>query len=149
MDDDCLTDIPQMSDLLGVVRLYRRHRRSVTIKVSLPPEGVAGGKRSFGGRVITLITSDSSSSAAPICTPVRRKGRDREMSEVRDRTEDVEAIGGEVLVSQGHTVRVFPRNRMCAMNECRTRLSIYNETQYCSVHGSELPARGAGRRRKG
>jgi hypothetical protein len=33
----------------------------------------------------------------------------------------------------GPRVQSFPPNRVCA--ECATVLSIYNETEFCSLHG--------------
>jgi len=72
------------------------------------------------------------------------------MQQVQHHTGDTEVVGGEALVPQGRPARVFPRNRLCAERDCETRLSIYNETQYCSLHGSESPRlRGAARPKKG
>jgi len=37
-------------------------------------------------------------------------------------------------VSQTHRVRVYPRGRRCAHEDCETLLSIYNPSAYCGAH---------------
>ena len=39
----------------------------------------------------------------------------------------------QVVPMSGPRVQSFPPNRVCA--ECATVLSIYNETEFCSLHG--------------
>jgi hypothetical protein len=42
----------------------------------------------------------------------------------------------------GPRVQSFPPNRVCA--ECATVLSIYNETEFCSLHGRPRKPEHAG-----
>ncbi len=50
------------------------------------------------------------------------------------RTEKSEVIGGETLKTPRRRPRVFASGRMCAEPECGTRLSVYNQERFCSLH---------------
>ncbi len=45
-----------------------------------------------------------------------------------------EIVGGEVYNNHDRSPRRFAPGRMCAEPNCGTRLSIYNEYEYCSQH---------------
>ena len=45
-----------------------------------------------------------------------------------------ETIGGEVRNDHDRPPRKFAPGRECAEYECGTRLSIYNKSDYCSLH---------------
>lgn len=49
-------------------------------------------------------------------------------------------------VGRSRPSRRYPRGRICAYHDCRTELSIYNQSSYCSLHEQgEVPRmRGKG-----
>jgi hypothetical protein len=53
---------------------------------------------------------------------------------VQRRTEKGEVIGGETLNIPRRRPRVFASGRTCAEPDCATRLSVYNQERFCSVH---------------
>ena len=60
---------------------------------------------------------------------------------------DDDAVGVEAL--RGHTNRPsrrYPPGRVCGYHGCGTRLSVYNESFFCSLHtpGGSPPVRGKG-----
>ena len=46
------------------------------------------------------------------------------------------AMSGKTLNGPHRPPRTFQQGRVCAESDCGTRLSIYNESRYCSLHGS-------------
>jgi hypothetical protein len=55
---------------------------------------------------------------------------------MEDRTELGEvAIGGTPFSGPSRPTRTFPRDRVCSEPDCDTQLSIYNEGNYCGLHG--------------
>lgn len=64
------------------------------------------------------------------------------MSWVQVRTE---IISGDIY-NNDQPPRRFAPGRQCAEPECATRLSIYNESDYCSLHKVEAPPRRRGKR---
>ncbi len=62
---------------------------------------------------------------------------------MRENRESVFFINTEALSRHGRSPRTLPPGRMCAEPNCDTRLSIYNETSYCSLHlKATINARG-------
>jgi hypothetical protein len=49
-------------------------------------------------------------------------------------TEDLEAIGGELLGAHQSRVKALQSGRVCAQEGCRTMLSIYNSHDKCALH---------------
>jgi len=61
----------------------------------------------------------------------------------RHRPELSESVVGEPLVGYRRAPRTFRPDRVCETPGCSTRLSIYNDTTFCSTHGPhQLWARG-------
>jgi len=56
------------------------------------------------------------------------------------------SIGGTFFTGQGRPSRTFPRNRVCGADECETRLSIYNESDFCYLHSPQVAPRVRGRK---
>jgi len=56
-----------------------------------------------------------------------------------------ETVSGEVPSDHGRPPPRFAQGRVCADPECTTRLSVYNESQYCSLHMAGLAPRVRGR----
>ena len=56
------------------------------------------------------------------------------------------SIGGSGFTGTGRPSRTFPRGRVCANDECETRLSIYNDSAYCSNHQPQIAPRMRGRK---
>lgn len=56
------------------------------------------------------------------------------------------SIGGSGFTGTGRPSRTFPRGRVCAHGECETRLSIYNDSNYCSSHQPQVAPRMRGRK---
>ena len=64
-----------------------------------------------------------------------------------DRTEHGDhSIGGTGLAGNGRPSRTFRRGRICAEAGCETKLSIYNDEEYCSVHVSPSAPRLRGKK---
>ena len=54
-----------------------------------------------------------------------------------------ETVGGEVYNNNDRPPRRFAPGRQCAGHDCATRLSIYNASDYCSLHEVKTaPVRG-------
>ncbi|MGH9063998.1 MAG: hypothetical protein ACRDZQ_05955 [Acidimicrobiales bacterium] len=47
---------------------------------------------------------------------------------------DQDVVSGESLTRGGRPPRAFRRGRVCSAPGCRTRLSIYNSGDRCSLH---------------
>ena len=56
------------------------------------------------------------------------------------------SIGGMFFKGHGRPSRTFGRNRVCGEGECETRLSIYNEGDYCYLHQPQVAPRVRGRK---
>ena len=56
------------------------------------------------------------------------------------------ALSGERVISASTQSRTYPRDRTCSEEGCRTRLSIYNESEYCSLHHRAVTPRTRGRK---
>ena len=56
------------------------------------------------------------------------------------------SIGGSFFKGHGRPSRTFARDRVCAHEECETRLSIYNEGDYCYLHEPQVAPRLRGRK---
>jgi len=57
-----------------------------------------------------------------------------------------EMISGEVPNDHDCPPPRFAQGRVCAEPDCETRLSIYNESEYCSLHMVGLASRVRGRK---
>jgi len=62
----------------------------------------------------------------------------------RERTDS--AIGAEAFNNHDRPPRRFTPGRLCAEPDCVTRLSIYNESDYCSLHRVDAALRLRGKR---
>jgi len=60
-----------------------------------------------------------------------------------------EAVRGEAHNSHDRAPRRFASGRQCAEPGCATRLSVYNESDYCLLHKVELAPRVRGNKRVG
>jgi len=58
---------------------------------------------------------------------------------VQQRARDNVAIGAEPLNDHIRPPRRFAPGRTCAEPDCATRLSVYNEADYCSLHKMSDP----------
>ena len=67
-----------------------------------------------------------------------------ERSELSDLADG--SIGGSAFSGTGRPTRTFPRGRVCAHDDCLTRLSIYNDSSYCSSHQPQIAPRMRGRK---
>lgn len=56
------------------------------------------------------------------------------------------ALSGDRIIGASTQSRTFPRGRICAEDDCTTRLSIYNEGEYCSLHHRAVTPRIRGRK---
>lgn len=56
------------------------------------------------------------------------------------------ALSGERVISASTQSRTYPRDRTCSEDGCRTHLSIYNESDYCSLHHRAVTPRTRGRK---
>jgi hypothetical protein len=56
------------------------------------------------------------------------------------------ALSGERITSAVAPSRRFAKGRICGENGCRTRLSIYNDESYCSLHHRLESPRTRGRK---
>lgn len=56
------------------------------------------------------------------------------------------SIGGSFFTGHGRASRTFARNRVCGHEDCETRLSIYNEGDFCYLHEPQVPPRVRGRK---
>jgi len=45
-----------------------------------------------------------------------------------------DSVGGETPRDLGQPPHTYPRGRFCLEEGCDTRLSIYNQSDYCSLH---------------
>jgi hypothetical protein len=55
-------------------------------------------------------------------------------------------LSGERVISASTQSRQYPRGRICGEDGCKTRLSIYNESEYCAVHHRAVTPRTRGRK---
>jgi hypothetical protein len=66
---------------------------------------------------------------------------------MEERTEFVKgSIGGMFFKGHGRASRTFARDRVCGNEECETRLSIYNEGDFCYLHEPQVAPRVRGRK---
>ena len=56
------------------------------------------------------------------------------------------AVSGDRIIGASVQSRTFPAGRVCAEDDCTTRLSIYNESDYCSLHHRAVTPRIRGRK---
>jgi hypothetical protein len=56
------------------------------------------------------------------------------------------SIGGSYFKGYSRPSRSFARDRVCGSDECETRLSIYNEGDYCYLHEPQAAPRLRGRK---
>jgi hypothetical protein len=64
-----------------------------------------------------------------------------------DRTELADkSVGGTGLAGTGRPSRTFRNGRICAEHGCETKLSIYNDDEYCSLHVSPSTPRLRGKK---
>jgi len=61
-------------------------------------------------------------------------------------SDDGASIGGSWFTGHGRPSRTFPEGRVCAEPGCDTKLSIYNESEFCSLHEPETAPRLRGRK---
>jgi hypothetical protein len=54
----------------------------------------------------------------------------------RHRPELSEAVMGERLVGHRRSARTFAKDRVCAHEDCGTKLSIYNSSNLCAAHAA-------------
>ncbi len=64
---------------------------------------------------------------------------------MQQRAQNIDVISAEPFNDHDRPPRKFSPGRVCAETDCATRLSIYNESDYCSLHKVEAAPR---RRRK-
>jgi len=50
-----------------------------------------------------------------------------------------ESVGGETPRDGRGQPRTYPPGRFCLEEGCDTQLSIYNKSNYCSIHEAEAP----------
>jgi hypothetical protein len=55
-------------------------------------------------------------------------------------------IGGTSFAGHSRPSRTFPRGRVCDEPGCDTKLSIYNEGDYCYLHEPQTAPRLRGRK---
>lgn len=55
-------------------------------------------------------------------------------------------LSGDRIIGASIQSRTFPAGRICAEEDCTTRLSIYNENEYCSLHHRAVTPRIRGRK---
>ena len=66
---------------------------------------------------------------------------------MEDRTEHGDqSIGGTGLAGHGRPSRTFRNGRICAEPGCETKLSIYNDDEFCSLHVSPSTPRLRGKK---
>ena len=56
------------------------------------------------------------------------------------------SVGGTGLAGAGRPSRTFRHGRICAEAGCETKLSIYNDDEFCSVHVSPSTPRLRGKK---
>lgn len=56
------------------------------------------------------------------------------------------ALSGDRIIGASTQSRTYPRGRICAEDDCTTRLSIYNDGEYCSLHHRAITPRIRGRK---
>jgi hypothetical protein len=56
------------------------------------------------------------------------------------------ALSGDRIIGASTQSRQFARGRICAEDDCTTRLSIYNESEHCSLHHRAVTPRIRGRK---
>ena len=61
------------------------------------------------------------------------------------RSEIDSVVAARTLYDSGRAPRTFPRGRLCAEYRCDTRLSVYNDSEYCALHGHQVAPRVRGR----
>ncbi|MGH9017400.1 MAG: hypothetical protein ACRDY1_06605 [Acidimicrobiales bacterium] len=56
------------------------------------------------------------------------------------------SIGGQAFTTYGRPSKTFPEGRTCGEPDCGTKLSIYNESEYCYQHDAGSAPRLRGRK---
>lgn len=56
------------------------------------------------------------------------------------------ALSGDRIIGASTQSRTYARGRICAEDDCTTRLSIYNDGDYCSLHHRAITPRIRGRK---
>lgn len=56
------------------------------------------------------------------------------------------SIGGSWFKGCGRPSRTFPEGRVCSESGCETKLSIYNDGDFCYVHEPERVPRMRGKK---
>ncbi len=57
-----------------------------------------------------------------------------------------QSIGGSAFTGHGRPSRTFASGRVCAEPGCDTKLSIYNDDEYCCLHLSPSTPRLRGKK---
>jgi hypothetical protein len=65
--------------------------------------------------------------------------------QVHEQVQNEVSIGGVVFNSHDRPPPTFSSGRLCAQPECDTRLSIYNESEFCSLHKLDITQHMRGR----
>ena len=61
------------------------------------------------------------------------------------RSEIDSVVAARSFHDSGRAPRTFPRGRLCADYRCNTRLSVYNDSEYCALHGHQVTPRLRGK----
>jgi hypothetical protein len=59
---------------------------------------------------------------------------------------DDRGVSAEKVTSHDHPARQYPQGRTCGERGCSTRLSIYNDGRFCSLHEPVEAPRMRGRK---
>ena len=65
---------------------------------------------------------------------------------VRPREFGTKSIGGSPFKGPSRPSRTFASGRVCREDECKTKLSIYNESDFCFLHEPQVTPRMRGRK---
>ena len=121
------------------------------------PEGWRGGNALAGAdlRQANRVTSSDLSFAPRFFAECRTEGwpdlkgdarEDEKVMLVQVRTETGNAIKIRSLDDHDRPPRRFANGRLCAESSCGTRLSIYNDSEYCSLHHQGVKPRIRGKK---
>lgn len=56
------------------------------------------------------------------------------------------SIGGSAFTGPSRPSRTFARGRVCREDGCKTKLSIYNESDFCFLHEPQVTPRMRGKK---
>ena len=65
---------------------------------------------------------------------------------MQQRAQNANIIAAEISNSHDKPPRTFTLGRQCAELNCRTRLSLYNDSNYCSLHAVKVSPRVRGKK---